>query len=44
MKTIASIIYKISGRILKAPTANPRVYIYWYYNIDPKEGIEYVRK
>ena len=26
-------------RMLKAPPVNPRVYIYWYYNIDPKEGL-----
>ena len=25
--------------ILKAPPVNPRVYIYRYYNIDPKEGL-----
>ena len=31
-------------RILKAPPANPRFYIYRYYNIDPKEGLKYVRK
>ena len=31
-------------RILKAPPANPGVYIYRYYNIDPKEGLKYVRK
>ena len=30
--------------ILKAPPANPRTYIYWYYNIDPTEGSYYVRK
>ena len=26
-------------RLLKAPPVNPRVYIFWYYNIDPKEGL-----
>ena len=31
-------------RILKAPPVNPRVYIYRYYNIDPMEGLKYVRK
>ena len=25
-------------RLLKAPPANPRTYIYRYYNIDPTEG------
>ena len=28
----------------KSPPANPRIYIYGYYNIDPKKGLEYVRK
>ena len=27
------------GWILKAPPANPWVYIYQYYNIDQKEGL-----
>ena len=26
-------------QILKAPPAKPQVYIYRYYNIDPKEGL-----
>ena len=34
---------KPHGLILKAPPVNPRVYIYQYYNIDPKEGLKYVR-
>ena len=29
-----------TGRILNAPPANPRIDIYRYYNIDPKEGID----
>ena len=32
------------GRLLTAPPVNPRVYIYWYYNIDPTEGSLYVRR
>ena len=28
----------------KSTPSNPRVYIYRYYNIDPKEGLKYVRK
>ena len=27
-----------AGRMLKAPSVNPRVYIYKYFNIDPTEG------
>ena len=28
----------------KSTPANPRVYIYRYFNIDPKEGLKYVQK
>ena len=31
-------VSQILGCMLKAPPGNPRVYIYRYYNIDPKEG------
>ena len=30
--------------MLKATPVNPLVYIYWYYNIDPKNLLQYVRK
>ena len=30
--------------LLKVPPVNPQVNIYRYYNIDPKEGLYYVRK
>ena len=30
--------------MLKAPPVNPRVYIYRYYNIEPKEVLQYVLK
>ena len=31
----------LQRRRLKAPPVNPRVYIYRYYNTDPKEGLKY---
>ena len=30
--------------MLKSPPVNPRVYISWYYNVDPKEGLQYFLK
>ena len=38
-KAVTHLFDVLEWRMVKAPPVNPRVYIYWYYKIDPKEGL-----